>query len=167
MISFSFDCAGISVLGVGVTDPGASTLESGQPLIIVVGVLARLGISGAATRLEITPRRVARNRTSRFSSLLQPDKATPVKHDTPLPTLLTELSTEQAGKIIRQIFFFSSFFCSPIWLRGYRGDQGEKRIYLLCFSFVPSSSFLFVVDRCGSWRVFWVDYLFFLLVLMN
>lgn len=110
MISFSFDCAGISVLGVGVTDPGASTLESGQPLIIVVGVLARLGISGAATRLEITPRRVARNRTSRFSSLLQPDKATPVKHDTPLPTLLTELSTEQAGKIIRQIFFFSSFF---------------------------------------------------------
>lgn len=164
MISFSFDCAGISVLGVGVTDPGASTLESGQPLIIVVGVLARLGISGAATRLEITPRRVARNRTSRFSSLLQPDKATPVKHDTPLPTLLTELSTEQAGKIIRQIFFF--FFFS-IWLRGYRGDQGEKRIYLLCFSFVPSSSFLFVVDRYGSWRVFWVDYLFFLLVLMN
>lgn len=48
------------MLGVGVTDPGASTLESGQPLIIVVGVLARLGISGAATRLEITPRRAAR-----------------------------------------------------------------------------------------------------------
>lgn len=159
MISFSFDCAGISVLGVGVTDPGASTLESGQPLIIVVGVLARLGISGAATRLEITPRRVARNRTSRFSSLLQPDKATPVKHDTPLPTLLTELSTEQAGKIIRQIFFFSSFF-----RYGYEGIEvirGRRGfIYSVSLSF-PLLLFF------SSWRVFWVDYLFFLLVLMN
>lgn len=89
MISFSFDCAGISVLGVGVTDPGASTLESGQPLIIVVGVLARLSVSpSAATRLEITPRRARGIERHDSPSLLQPpDKATPVKHDT--PTLLS------------------------------------------------------------------------------
>lgn len=90
MISFSFDCAGISVLGVGVTDPGASTLESGQPLIIVVGVLARLSVSperGNAPRDNAPPRARGIERHDSPSLLQPPDKATPVKHDT--PTLLS------------------------------------------------------------------------------
>ena len=57
MIARVFRCS------VGVTDPGASTLESGQPLIIVVGVRSTryLRPAGAAPRFKITspPRRTS------------------------------------------------------------------------------------------------------------